>query len=31
LVTIEGAGHTPVKHMDDFEKKIAAFLYEIIK
>lgn len=31
LITIEGAGHTPVKHMDDFEKKIAAFLYEIIK
>jgi len=31
LITIEGAGHTPVKHMDDFEKKIAGFLYEIIK
>ncbi|TNF40746.1 MAG: alpha/beta hydrolase [Bacteroidetes bacterium] len=31
LVTLEGAGHTPVKYMDDFEKKIAAFLYEIIK
>jgi acetyl esterase/lipase len=31
LVTIEGAGHTPVKYMDDFEKKIAVFLYEIIK
>jgi acetyl esterase/lipase len=31
LVTIEGAGHTPVKHKDDFEKKIAKFLYEIIK
>jgi dipeptidyl aminopeptidase/acylaminoacyl peptidase len=29
LITIEGAGHTPVKQMDDFEKKIAAFLYEI--
>ena len=29
LVTIEGAGHTPVKQMDDFEKKIAGFLYEI--
>lgn len=31
LVTIEGAGHTPVKQMDDFEKKIAAFLYGIIQ
>ena len=31
LITIEGAGHTPVKHIDDFEKKIAGFLYEIIK
>ncbi len=31
LVTIEGAGHTPVKHMDDFEKKIAEFLYEIVR
>jgi acetyl esterase/lipase len=31
LITIEGAGHTPVKHMDDFEKKIAGFLYEIVK
>jgi acetyl esterase/lipase len=31
LITIEGAGHTPVAHMDDFEKKIAGFLYEIIK
>lgn len=31
LITIEGAGHTPVKQMDDFEKKIADFLYEIIK
>ena len=29
LVTIEGAGHTPVKQMDDFERKIAGFLYEI--
>jgi len=29
LITIEGAGHTPVKQMDDFEKKIAAFLYVI--
>jgi acetyl esterase/lipase len=31
LITIEGAGHTPVAHMDDFEKKIANFLYEIIR
>lgn len=30
LVTIEGAGHTPVKHMDQFENKIADFLYTII-
>lgn len=31
LITIEGAGHTPVAHMDDFEIKIATFLYGIIK
>jgi acetyl esterase/lipase len=31
LITIEGAGHTPVKQMDDFEKKIAGFIYEVIK
>lgn len=31
LVTIEGAGHTPAMHMDDFEIKIAAFLSEIIE
>jgi acetyl esterase/lipase len=31
LITIEGAGHTPVKFMDDFEKKIAVFLYDLIK
>ena len=30
LVTIQGAGHTPVKHMDQFEIKIADFLYTII-
>jgi len=30
LITLEGAGHTPVKFMDDFEKKIVAFLYEIL-
>ena len=31
LITIEGAGHTPVKFMNDFEKKIAGFIYEVIK
>jgi acetyl esterase/lipase len=31
MITIEGAGHTPVKYMDDFEIKIATFLYGIIK
>lgn len=31
LITIEGAGHTPVKHMDDFENNIAAFLAQFIK
>lgn len=31
LITIEGAGHTPVKQMDDFEKKIMGFVYEVIK
>lgn len=31
MLTINGAGHTPVGHMDDFEKNIAAFLYSIIK
>lgn len=30
LVTFEGAGHTPVKHMDEFELKIANFLYDIM-
>jgi len=30
LVAIEGAGHTPAGHMDDFEKKIAQFLSEVI-
>ena len=29
LITIEGAGHTPAGHMDDFEVKIAKFLSEI--
>lgn len=31
LVTIDGAGHTPVKHMDEFEVRIARFLFELIK
>ncbi len=31
LITLENAGHTPVKHMDEFEKKIAGFLFEIIE
>ncbi len=30
LVAIEGAGHTPASHMDDFEKNIAQFLHYII-
>jgi len=30
LITFQGAGHTPVKHMDEFEIKIAGFLYDII-
>ena len=29
LITIEGAGHTPASHMDDFEVKIANFLSDI--
>ena len=31
LITIADAGHTPVAHMDDFEKKIAAFLIQLIR
>jgi acetyl esterase/lipase len=31
LVTISGAGHTPVKHMDEFEVNISRFLFEIIQ
>jgi len=27
LVTIEGAGHTPASHMEEFSKRIASFLY----
>lgn len=30
LVTIQGAGHTPVKHIDEFETKITRFLFERI-
>tara|TARA_R110002050_G_scaffold284196_1_gene433237 strand:- start:1184 stop:2044 length:861 start_codon:yes stop_codon:yes gene_type:complete len=30
LVTFKDAGHTPVKHMDEFEIKIATFLYDLI-
>ena len=29
LISIEGAGHTPASHMDDFEVKIAKFLSDI--
>lgn len=29
LVTIEGAGHTPVAHMKEFVKNIAEFLYSL--
>lgn len=31
FVVIPGAGHTPVAHMDDFGRKIAAFLFEWIR
>jgi acetyl esterase/lipase len=31
LITIHDAGHTPVAHMDDFEKKIADFLVQLIR
>lgn len=30
LIAIEGAGHTPANHMDDFEVKIANFLSTIL-
>jgi acetyl esterase/lipase len=30
LITYEGAAHTPVKQIDDFEKRIARFLYDIL-
>lgn len=31
LVTLEGAGHTPVQQMDNFEKEIARFLLPLIE
>jgi acetyl esterase/lipase len=31
LVTLEGAGHTPVKQMDEFENEIAKFLLQRIE
>jgi acetyl esterase/lipase len=30
LVTIKGAGHTPFGHVDDFEKNITRFLFEVV-
>ena len=30
IIPIEGAGHTPADHMDEFAKKIAQFLFEIL-
>jgi dipeptidyl aminopeptidase/acylaminoacyl peptidase len=30
LVTIEGAGHTPVAHMNDFIVKIAEFIAKLL-
>jgi acetyl esterase/lipase len=30
LVTIEGAGHTPFSHIDEFEKNITRFLFGIL-
>ncbi len=30
LIPIEGAGHTPAAHMDDFAVRIARFLYDIL-
>jgi dipeptidyl aminopeptidase/acylaminoacyl peptidase len=29
LVTIEGAGHTPVAHMNDFIMDIAEFIFDL--
>lgn len=31
LVTIPGAGHTPVKYMDDFEENISQFLFNLLE
>lgn len=31
IVPIQGAGHTPASHMEEFNKRIAQFLYNIIK
>jgi acetyl esterase/lipase len=31
VIPIEGAGHTPADHMDDFALKIAQFLYNILQ
>ena len=30
VVAISGAGHTPVSHMDEFNKNISQFLYDLI-
>ncbi len=30
LIAIEGAGHTPAGHMDDFEINIAKFLSDLL-
>ena len=30
IIPIEGAGHTPADHMDEFAKKIAQFLFEVL-
>lgn len=31
LVTIEGAGHTPAIHMDDFVINVSSFLYDLVR
>lgn len=31
VIPIEGAGHTPAGHMDDFAVKIAGFLYQLLQ
>jgi dipeptidyl aminopeptidase/acylaminoacyl peptidase len=30
VVAISGAGHTPASHMDEFNKNISQFLYDLI-